>query len=376
MLQELTIKNFAIIHDLSLTFETGMTVLTGETGAGKSIIIDAVGLLAGGRGSNEFIRHGESKCVLEGLFSMEGNLLTYDLLEQYDIASENDDVIIQRDIHRNGKNVCRINGRLVNISTLRLIGETLIDIHGQNEHQELMNSEKHLAMLDQFGDESLQKMKKNYCLTFSKYTQTKKAYHKWQNTEQEFAQRLDMLQFQANDIEMAELIDKEEDELLEEKNLLMNYQKIINALSESYDALQGEENNGIDLVGQAMTGISGIEDIDHKYKQFSEVIASSYFQLQEVASDILREMDQMAYDEDRLNEIEKRLEFIYQMKRKYGVSIEAIKNHYEKIMLEIDQLQNREDHVNNLKIEMDLFSKELIDKGEGLSQMRQVAALK
>ena len=376
VLQELTIKNFAIIHDLSLTFETGMTVLTGETGAGKSIIIDAVGLLAGGRGSNEFIRHGESKCVLEGLFSMEGNLLTYDLLEQYDIASENDDVIIQRDIHRNGKNVCRINGRLVNISTLRLIGETLIDIHGQNEHQELMNSEKHLAMLDQFGDESLQKMKKNYCLTFSKYTQTKKAYHKWQNTEQEFAQRLDMLQFQANDIEMAELIDKEEDELLEEKNLLMNYQKIINALSESYDALQGEENNGIDLVGQAMTGISGIEDIDHKYKQFSEVIASSYFQLQEVASDILREMDQMAYDEDRLNEIEKRLEFIYQMKRKYGVSIEAIKNHYEKIMLEIDQLQNREDHVNNLKIEMDLFSKELIDKGEGLSQMRQVAALK
>ncbi|WP_085560395.1 DNA repair protein RecN [Carnobacterium iners] len=376
MLQELTIKNFAIIHDLSLTFETGMTVLTGETGAGKSIIIDAVGLLAGGRGSNEFIRHGENKCVLEGLFSMEGNSMTYDLLEQYDIASENDDVIIQRDIHRNGKNVCRINGRLVNIATLRLIGETLIDIHGQNEHQELMNPERHLAMLDQFGGESLQKTKKNYCVTFSKYTQTKKAYRKWQNTEQEFAQRLDMLQFQANDIEMAELIDREEDELLEEKNLLMNYQKIINALSEGYDALQGEENNGIDLIGQAMTGISSIEDIDHKYKQFSEVVASSYFQLQEVASDILREMDQMAYDENRLNDIEKRLEFIYQMKRKYGESIEAIKRHYEKIMLEIDQLQNREDHVNNLKIEMDMFSKELIDKGDILSEMRQVIALK
>ena len=256
LLQELTIKNFAIIHDLSLTFEKGMTVLTGETGAGKSIIIDAVGLLAGGRGSNEFIRHGESKCVLEGLFSMEGNAQTYNLLEQYDIESENDDVIIQRDIHRNGKNVCRINGRLVNIATLRLIGETLIDIHGQNEHQELMNPERHLTMLDQFGDDILQRTKVAYHSTFSKYTETKKAYRKWQNSEQEFAQRLDMLQFQANDIEMAELLDREEDELLEEKNLLMNYQKIIHALSESYDALQGEESNGIDLVGQAMAEIS------------------------------------------------------------------------------------------------------------------------
>ena len=376
LLQELTIKNFAIIHDLSLTFEAGMTVLTGETGAGKSIIIDAVGLLAGGRGSNEFIRHGESKCALEGLFSMEGNTTTYQLLKEYDIESENDDVIIQRDIHRNGKNVCRINGRLVNIATLRLIGETLIDIHGQNEHQELMNPEKHLIMLDQFGDESLQKTKDIYRATFSNYSKTRKAYLKWQNSEQEFAQRLDMLKFQANDIEMAELMDREEDELLEEKNLLMNYQKIIHALSESYDALQGEENNGIDLIGRAMTEINSIEEIDRTYKQFSEVITSSYFQLQEVASDILREMDQMAYDENRLNEIEKRLELIYQLKKKYGESIEEIKSYYEKINTEIDQLQNREDHVDSLKTEMEILSKELIEKGESLSKMRQAAAVK
>ena len=376
LLQELTIKNFAIIHDLSLTFEVGMTVLTGETGAGKSIIIDAVGLLAGGRGSNEYIRHGESKCALEGLFSMEGNTTTYQLLKEYDIESENDDVIIQRDIHRNGKNVCRVNGRLVNIATLRLIGETLIDIHGQNEHQELMNPEKHLMMLDQFGDESLQKTKDTYRATFSNYSKTKRAYLKWQNSEQEFAQRLDMLKFQANDIEMAELMDREEDELLEEKNLLMNYQKITNALSESYDALQGKENNGIDLIGRAMSEMNSIEEIDRTYKQFSEVITSSYFQLQEVASDILREMDQMAFDENRLNEIEKRLELIYQLKRKYGESVEEIKSYYEKINTEIDQLQNREDHVDSLKTEMETLSRELIEKGESLSEMRQAAAEK
>lgn len=374
MLQELTIKNFAIIHDLSLSFESGMTVLTGETGAGKSIIIDAVGLLAGGRGSNEFIRHGENKCVLEGLFTMESNPITYELLKTYDIETEDDTLIIQRDIHRNGKNVCRINGRLVNIATLRLIGETLIDIHGQNEHQELMNPERHLEMLDQFGDKELLKMKEAYAVTFSAYKAAKTAYDKWQNSEQELAQRLDMLQFQVNDIEMAELREQEEEELLEEKNLLTNFQKITSVLAESYDALQGEETNGIDLIGRAMTEISTIEDIDTTYKQFSENIANSYFQLQELASDMLRELDQLAYDEDRLNEIEKRLELIHQMKRKYGDSFEEIKTYYEKIVVELDQLQNREDHVNQLVKKLSSLSEKLIQQGKELTKKRQAVA--
>lgn len=374
MLQELTIKNFAIIHDLSLSFESGMTVLTGETGAGKSIIIDAVGLLAGGRGSNEFIRHGENKCVLEGLFTMESNPITYELLKKYDIETEDDTLIIQRDIHRNGKNVCRVNGRLVNIATLRLIGETLIDIHGQNEHQELMNPERHLEMLDQFGDKELLQMKEAYAITFAAYKDAKTAYDKWQNSEQELAQRLDMLQFQVNDIEMAELREQEEEELLEEKNLLTNFQKITSVLAESYDALQGEETNGIDLIGRAMTEISTIEDIDATYKQFSENIANSYFQLQELASDLLRELDQLAYDENRLNEIEKRLELIHQMKRKYGDSFEEIKSYYEKIVVELDQLQNREDHVNQLVKKLSSLSEKLIQQGTELTKKRKAVA--
>lgn len=217
MLQELAIKNFAIIHDLSLSFENGMTVLTGETGAGKSIIIDAVGLLAGGRGSSEFIRHGESKCVLEGLFSLNKEATTFDLLKEYDIDFEDHTVLIQRDIHRNGKNVCRVNGRLVNIATLRLIGETMIDIHGQNEHQELMNPERHLGMLDQFGNETLSRLKADYHQTYLAYQTAKITYEKWQNSEQELAQRMDMLAYQTNDIELAELVVGEDDLLEEEK---------------------------------------------------------------------------------------------------------------------------------------------------------------
>ena len=360
MLQELTIKDFAIIQDLNLSFNRGMTVLTGETGAGKSIIIDAVGLLAGGRGSSEFIRHGATKCVLEALFSLEGNSTTYKLLKDYDIDSEEDSVIIQRDIHRSGKNVCRINGRLVTIATLRLIGESIIDIHGQNEHQELMNPERHLNMLDHFGDQKLVMLKKNYQETYADYKKVKKAFDKWQNGEQELAQRLDMLQYQTNEIEMAELLDGEEEELLEEKNLLANYQKIMSALSMSYDALQGDEVNGIDLIGNAMTEMNSIEEIDEKYKILSEAISSSYFQLQEAASDILREMDQTAYDEDRLNEIEKRLESIKQLKRKYGDSIAEIKAYYEKIAAELNQIMNRENHLTNMTKELTLEEKFII----------------
>lgn len=376
MLQELTIKDFAIIQDLNLSFNRGMTVLTGETGAGKSIIIDAVGLLAGGRGSSEFIRHGATKCVLEALFSLEGNSTTYKLLKDYDIDSEEDSVIIQRDIHRSGKNVCRINGRLVTIATLRLIGESIIDIHGQNEHQELMNPERHLNMLDHFGDQKLIQLKKNYQETYADYKKVKKAYDKWQNGEQALAQRLDMLQYQTNEIEIAELLDGEEEELLEEKNLLANYQKIMSALSISYDTLQGDEVNGIDLIGNAMTEMSSLEEIDEKYKVLSEAISSSYFQLQEAASDILREMDQTAYDEDRLNEIEKRLESIKQLKRKYGDSITEIKAYYEKIAAELNQIMNRENHLTNMTKESSHLSKELIKRGSELSEKRRVVAKK
>lgn len=374
MLQELTIKDFAIIQDLNLSFNRGMTVLTGETGAGKSIIIDAVGLLAGGRGSSEFIRHGATKCVLEALFSLDGNPGTYELLKTYGIDSDEDTVIIQRDIHRSGKSVCRINGRLVTIAILRLIGESIIDIHGQNEHQELMNPERHLSMLDQFGDKELFLLKKSYQETYTRYRQVKKAYDKWQNGEQELAQRLDMLQYQTNEIEMAELLDGEEEELLEEKNLLLNYQKIMSALSISYDVLQGDDVNGIDLIGNAMTEMSSLEDIDDKFKNLSEAISSSYFQLQEAASDILRELDQMAYDEDRLNEIEKRLEIIKQLKRKYGDSIGEIKSYYEKIAAELEQILNRENHLTNMTDELARLSEELVKRGSQLSKKRRKVA--
>lgn len=376
MLQELTIKNFAIIHDLSLSFDRGMTVLTGETGAGKSIIIDAVGLLAGGRGSSEFIRHGAEKCVLEALFSIEKNPSTFELLKKYGVDTENKEVVIQRDIHHTGRSTCRINGRLVTIAILREIGESLIDIHGQSEHQELMHAERHLPMLDQFGNAELKKEKKDYQNIYADYIRLKKDYDDWQTNEQELAQRIDMLTFQSNEIELAELVPGEEEKMEEEKILLSNHQKIVESLSVTYEALQGDEGNGIDFVGEAMSAIQNIEQYDETYKRIAEVIASSYFQLQEAASDVLKERDQLSYDEGRLNEIEKRLETIHQLKRKYGESVEDILHYYEEITMELTHLQNREvnfEQLENLLVER---KKELLEKGKLLSKERKATAVK
>ena len=162
MLQELSIKNFAIIDHLDVTFKNGMTVLTGETGAGKSIIIDAVGLLAGGRGSVNFVRTGTAKAVIQGSFTFPPDGVTYRVLDDLGIDHDDGSVILQREIHRTGRNVCRVNGMLVNTSTLKRIGETAVDIHGQNEHQELMQPEKHLGMLDEFACAKVAKLAATY----------------------------------------------------------------------------------------------------------------------------------------------------------------------------------------------------------------------
>lgn len=169
MLQELDIRDFAIIEKLNIAFQSGMTVLTGETGAGKSIIIDAVGVLAGGRGSQEFIRKGASKMRLQGLFHLPDNAATFAVLDHYGIEHADDDILLQRDLYRTGRNVCRVNGQLVNTTTLKEIGETIVDIHGQNEHQELMHPEKHLALLDEFYKAKVNPQRAKYAQAYDEY---------------------------------------------------------------------------------------------------------------------------------------------------------------------------------------------------------------
>lgn len=335
MLQELSVKNFAIISSLQLEFQMGMTVLTGETGAGKSIIIDAMGLLTGGRGSSDYIRQGANKCTLEGLFSMPKSQELKQLLEELGIETEEDSLVIQRDISASGKNVCRVNGRIVNITNLKRIGEYLVDIHGQNEHQELMQSERHIDMLDEFGGKKLLAVKEKYTRAYQEYRALEAKVRKRQKNEKEFAQRMDMLHFQSDEIASAQLVAGEEEQLLEERNKLNNFQKIADALTISYAALNGEDDSSLDKIGTSMNELASIESLDSEYKTLSDTVQNAYYLLQEASGDLSRLIDGLELDEGRLNEVENRLELIRQMKRKYGDSIEMILSYYEEITKEL-----------------------------------------
>lgn len=340
MLQELVIDNFAIIAHLQLAFNEGMSVLSGETGAGKSIIIDAVGLLAGGRGSQEFIRTGSDKAILQGLFEInaENAGLIFDL-NALGINFEDWQLIIQREMHRNGRNIIRVNGTLINLATLKKIGSWLVDIHGQNEHQELMQTEKHLGLLDAYGGSGIEQKIKEYQIIYAEYRVIKKQLVQQQSGEQQWAQRLDMLQFQVEELENANLDVNEEEVLLVERERLNNFQKISAALATANQCLTSSDNSVIDNLGRALQALQLVEHIDANLGELSTNLGNSYYTLQDLAQDVERESDLLEYDEQRLNEIEERLNLIQQLKRKYGTTVREILIYFEKIKVEYRKMQ-------------------------------------
>ena len=343
MLRELSIRNFAIIDDLTVSFAEGLTVLTGETGAGKSIIIDAVNILAGGRGSTEFIRHGEKKAELGGLFQVNNeHHPIYAKLEEHGIEIEEGTIILRRDLNDSGKSICRVNGKLVPLSVLREIGGSLIDIHGQHENQELMDEKFHIHLLDQFAHYELQEVKVKYDESYESYRQLKREFAELSMDEQRTAQRIDLYQFQIQELEQAALRIDEEEELSEERTRLMNFHKIFERANLAYNAISGD-SNGLDTIGNAMRALEDIVMLDSIFKEPAEAVTSSFYTLQDAAYQIKNALDDLEYDEQRLNEVEQRLALYQQMKRKYGTTVEEILAYYEKIEEELTQLMNRDE---------------------------------
>jgi len=338
MLLELSIENFAIIKQLHLTFHKGMTALTGETGAGKSIIIDAMGLLAGGRGSTDYIRQGKQKCVLEGLFELPKHSSFKVLLDDLGIDQRDELLIIQRDITSSGKSICRVNGRIVTLGNLKKIGAYLVDIQGQNEHQDLLQAEKHLQLVDSFGSQSFKDQLTDYQKKYDEYRELEKRVRAIQENEQSYIQRIDMLNFQKKEIEEADLQTDEEEKLVEERDKLANFQKIVDAFAKSHEILAGESGNSLDGIGEAAQEIQEVAYLDKEYEQINENVQNAYYLLQDAAGEVSSILDQMELDEGRLEEVNARLEVIRQLKRKYGESIAAVLSYYEKISAELEQV--------------------------------------
>ena len=375
MLQEISIKNFAIIEEIHLSFESGMTILTGETGAGKSIIIDAMGLLLGGRSSSDFVRTGKDKAEIEGLFFAGENAELDQKLESLGLERSTE-LILRRDIFANGRSVCRVNGQMVNLTTLREIGELLVDIHGQHDNQELMNAKHHLRLLDEFGDENFEQIKAEYQVKFEHYKKMRQALETRQKNEQEFAQRIEILQFQVEEIEAAEIDLKEDEQLQHRRDKLNNAKNIADALNTAYLALDDEEGDFSSLSGirTAMAELENVAEFDQDYQDLSDKTMDAYYLLEEVSTKLSTAIESIEFNPTELLQIEERILTLNTLRKKYGPELSDVLKTLEKIQLELSDLMGGTENSESLEEALKEAQAELLIASEHLNTARHAIA--
>lgn len=356
MISTLHIKNIGIIDDLSIDLNEGLNVLTGETGAGKTLIIDSLGIISGGRFSKEMIRKGETNSFVE--------------ICMYEPENENSidgNIIVSREINSNGKNMCKINGRMVTVNELKNFMSKFIEIHGQNDNQSLLDNKFHLKYLDGFIGDKIIDTKKQYKEKYEKYLEIKQELKNNYGDEKERERKLDLLRYQFNEIEESNLKVNEEDNLEEKRKLMLNSEKISKNLNEA-DIAIGE--NSIDSINTAIRALEKIENIDKKYEDISSNLKNIYYELQEISRDISEHKEDVYFDEQERNEVEERLDLIYNLKRKYGNDVQEILNYKDEIEAEINHIENLDEYNNKLKKELKQLKQEMTTLAEKMHELR------
>ncbi len=369
MLLEISIKNFAIIEEISLNFEQGMTVLTGETGAGKSIIIDAMNMMLGSRATTDVIRHGAPKAEIEGLFSLENSRALREIFEEQGWELT-DELIIRREILQNGRSVSRINGQMVNLSVLKAVGQHLVDIHGQHDQEELMRPQLHIAMLDEFGTADFLHLKGRYQGTFDRYRSLRKQVLTLQKNQQEHKARIEMLEFQMAEIESAALKSGEDTALHQERDRLLNHKLIADTLTNAYTMLDNEDFSSLTNVRSAMNDLESIEDYDPAYKELSGSLSETYYVLEDVSKRLEDILDGLDFDGDRLLQVESRLDLINSITRKYGGQVDDVLDYFAQISKEYSLLTGSNLSSEDMDRELKALERELVELAKDLSQAR------
>ena len=373
MLLEISIKNFAIIESISLNFEKGMTVLTGETGAGKSIIIDAMNMMLGARATTEVIRHGAPKAEIEGLFSIENNRALEEIFDEQGLELS-DEIIIRREILQNGRSISRVNGQMVNLSVLRTIGRQLVDIHGQHDQEELMRPHRHIQMLDEFGDTSFFELKEAYQMSFDNYRRMRKQVLDIKKNQQEHKARIEMLEFQMAEIEAANLKAGEDVTLNQERDRLLNHKHIADTLTNAYSMLDNEEFSSLANVRSAMNDMESLEEFDPEYREISGTLSESYYVLEDITKRLESIIDDLDFDGNRLMQVESRLDLIHTITRKYGGSVDDVLEYFAKITDEYNLLTGNNLSSEDMEIELKKLEKNLVDLAGQVAQARHKIA--
>ena len=373
MLKELSIRQFAIIESVRLSFDEGFHVLTGETGAGKSILIDALTMVMGGRASADYVRHGAKKAEIEALFEISGDHPVFGILEEMGLETEEELLVIRREITASGKSSCRINGNLVTLTMLRKVGRTLLDIHGQHEYQSLLRTDEHLEWLDAFGDQHLKDLRRQYEALYGEYKTLEKELERLTADERETARRMDLLSYQLQEITAASLVEGEDQELEQERNRLVNAEKLVKAAGDAFEELYAEGRGG-DSLRNALYHLEEIIRFDESVAPIFESVQSAVYQVEEAIRLLGRYRDELEFEPDRLNRVEERLDLIHRLKRKYGDTIESILAYAESVSGELEELRNRDENREKVKQRLDMVGEKLKNLADLLTSARKKAA--
>lgn len=372
MLNQLSVRNVAVIDKLDINLHDGVSVLTGETGAGKSIIIDSINMILGDRANKELVRYGTDKAVVQAVFDAPKSVIN--ILEENDIDVEDGTVIITRQVTKEGKSVARINGMVVTLNILREISDRLINIHGQHDNQALLTPIRHITFLDAYADN--EEYINRYKDILSKKREIEKKISSLEMDEQEKMQRIDLLEYQVNEIKKASLEKGEEDDLREQRDIYTNAEQITKSVNEAYMNLyEGDEiQSAYDGISIAVNEISQISDLNPQLKSIYDTLNEIMYSLEDTAHEIKEFGETVEFDEQTLNEIEERLDLISRLKRKYGNSIEEILEYLKKAESELNDIKLSDERTNELKEELKNITKELKEKGNVLTQRRENAA--
>lgn len=377
MLTHLHMKNFALIDELSLDFYPGLNVLTGETGAGKSILIGGINHVLGDRASSDQVRSGADKALIEAVFSTASlkDTLTQ-IMDSYGIDWE-EETIISREISKSGRNICRINGRTVPLAALKNISSVLVDLHGQHSHQSLLRPEQHMRLLDEFGDEELLQVKNHFHNIFHKCKKIKEDIKSYGSTTEDRQHQLELLRHQAEEIEQASL-SSEEEEALNQKLLLMdNMEKLLYSINNAYMNIYGGESfddSIVDRLNSITRELSALVKLDDKLSFFVNTMEETKNNLTELGHELYSYLDSLQYSPEEREEVESRLETYRRLKRKYGSTVEEVLSFAENCQEEISELEKNEKTFNELQEQLSSLEKELENTAASLSQKRRQTA--
>ena len=376
MLKTLSIWNFALIEHVQIDFDKGLNILTGETGAGKSILLGALGMVIGRRTNIDAIRSGCEFMRVEAVFTLDNNLVK-DFLTKYNILVEDDDLIITRQVNINGKNSVQINNCHTTMAILRQLGELLVDIHGQHANQALLKPIKQLSLIDMYDGDAIQKQKEAYLEKYYQWLQIKQKLADSKINTQEMAQRLDMLKWQINEIENAKLILDEDEKLESEIKVLANVEKISLLTQDAYKLLYKGENGKFAILSslsQVRKDLENLAQYDENMAKVHQILDEAYFQIQDSADEIRSYGESIDYNPQKLDMMQSRLNDIDKLKRKYGNTIEEILNYLAKAKEELTYIENYDDNLAKLEQELSLLAKDVSQDALILHELRQKSA--